>query len=151
MELPIALQRLAYRSAYLLLRVYWLVFRPEAVGAKCVLTNGDHVLLVRHTYGPKRWELPGGSVHRREPPATAIRREMQEELGLDIPTWTPLGIITDVNQGRRDTLHCFHGELREPELVLNGAEIAAAEWFPRSALPPKLGHYVTQILAKLSS
>ena len=41
------------------------------------------MLLVRHTYGPRAWDLPGGAIKRGEPPIDAARREMDEELGLD--------------------------------------------------------------------
>ena len=61
-RLPVGLRRRAYRLAYALLCVYWFVRRPECHGVKCVLTDGALVLLVRHTYGPPLWDLPGGAI-----------------------------------------------------------------------------------------
>ena len=41
------------------------------------------ILLVDPTYKPD-WDLPGGMVEANEPPRPAARREVKEELGLDI-------------------------------------------------------------------
>ncbi len=150
-QLPVALRRRAYRLAYLLLRVYWFVARPRTNGVKCVLTDGDRVLLVRHTYGRAEWELPGGSIKARERPSSAARREMHEELGVAIEDWTALGEISGRTRHRRETLHCFRAELHDPVLTLDRGEIDAARWFPRSELPPDLGRYVQPILARARS
>ena len=39
------------------------------------------VLLVRHSYGPPVWALPGGGLGRNEDPGVAAAREFREELG----------------------------------------------------------------------
>src|SRR5437588_13105692 len=85
--LPIPLRRLGYKAAYAGLRAWWLVRHPRVSGVKCVLTQGDLVLLVRHTYGHRGWDLPGGSMKRGESPESAARREIGEELGLGIDDW----------------------------------------------------------------
>ena len=81
------------RCAYVGLRVYWCVARPTVVGVKCVVANDDDVLLVRHTYGRRVWDFPGGTVRRRELPIDAARREMHEELGRRIEDWEELGAL----------------------------------------------------------
>ena len=143
------LLRLAFRVGYQGLRVWWLVARPEKLGVKCVLTRGDRILLVRHTYGPReRWELPGGGVKRREEPLEAASRETREELGLDIDDWTPLGDLFERIDRKRDRLWCFATELGEEHTIeIDPAEIAAAEWFPRADLPPQAAKYVSRIVA----
>ena len=74
-----------YRLAWHAARVYWFVARPRMRGVKCVITRGDEVLLIRHTYGDRgAWELPGGSIKRGEAPLAAARRETFEEVGLSI-------------------------------------------------------------------
>ncbi len=149
MHLPVPVQRRGYQLAYALLCVYWFVFRPDANGVKCVFTDGDQVLLVRHSYGPRGWEIPGGGIRRHEPPMRAAGREMLEELGLDVSEWSELGTITGRIHHREVRLHCFHAELSDPRLELARGELDAAGWFDRRDLPPKLGKYVLGVLALL--
>jgi 8-oxo-dGTP pyrophosphatase MutT (NUDIX family) len=146
MQLPVPLRRIAYRVAYALLRAYWFLARPVGDGVKCVLSDGERILLVRHTYGGRGWQFPGGAVKRSEPPETAARREIREELGVDIERWTALGTIAGRAHHRRDSVHCFQAEVREPALTVDRGEIAAVSWFERGALPDDLGDYVEVIL-----
>ena len=151
MILPVPLQRLGYRTAYAGLRVYWWVFRPRSSGVKCVLTNRDEVLLVRHTYGPRGWELPGGSRKRGEEAQVTATREIQEELGVSVDTWEALGRIEIVVDHQRHSLYCFQAEVGSPEFVMDRGELAAAEWFPKAELPRPLGRYTRAILARLNA
>lgn len=146
--LPVGLRRWAYRRAYSLLRVYWLVLHPRTVGAKCVLTDGDRVLLVRHTYGRAEWELPGGAIRRREQPLHAARREMLEELGIELDDLRPLGELHGNLDHHPATLHCFAADIHGRELKLDPGEIERVDWFARAALPTELGRYVLPILAR---
>lgn len=150
-RLPVGLRRRAYRLAYALLCVYWFVARPRTHGVKCVLTDGDHVLLVRHTYGRHEWELPGGAIKSREEPLSAARREMDEELGVSLERWTDLGEVTGRAQRRHDILHCFHAELPDDPLTLDSGELYTATLFPLTRLPIDLGPYVDPVLSRLNS
>jgi 8-oxo-dGTP diphosphatase len=44
------------------------------------------VLLVRQVVGQRLWTLPGGKVKRNESLKRALKREVQEETGLDLTT-----------------------------------------------------------------
>jgi len=144
--LPVPIRRVGYRVAYHLLRVYWFVFRPDVRGVKCLLTRGEEVLLVRHTYGDRRWDLPGGTLHRGEDPAAAARREMEEELGVVLGDLVALGRLSRRVDHRRDRLHAFQAELSEPEVRLDLGELSAADWFSRDRLPTEVARYVRPIL-----
>jgi 8-oxo-dGTP pyrophosphatase MutT (NUDIX family) len=148
-QLPVGLRRRLYRLAYALLSVYWFLTRPSTHGVKCVLTNGDRVLLARHTYGRPEWEIPGGAIKHGEDPMIAAQREMHEELGIQIDHWTPLGEVSGRARHRHDTLHCFHAELDSPALTLDLGELYTAQWFPRTALPDDIGQYVHPVLSRL--
>lgn len=148
MSLPIRLRRLGYRVAYAGLRTYWFIRRPKVSGVKCVLTDGDEVLLVRHTYGPRVWDLPGGAIKRGETPERAARREMNEELGVLIDDWRALGAVAVTVDHREDHVHCFQAESPSRELTVDFAEIARANWFRRDRLPGQLGRYALRILAR---
>src|ERR1041385_6558494 len=73
----------ARRSRFLpWLLAYKALRTPVAFGVSAILTAADgRVLLVRQRYSPG-WHLPGGGVERGEPPAKAILRELEEEVGL---------------------------------------------------------------------
>jgi ADP-ribose pyrophosphatase YjhB (NUDIX family) len=137
------------RVAYAGLRTYWFLVRPQIVGVKCILTDGDHVLLVRHTYGNRAWDLPGGSVKRRELPRDGARREMNEELGRRLDDWVDLGELFVNTNHHHDNLHLFHTRVADRGLDLNLAELAEADWFARDALPADLARYVIPILSRV--
>jgi 8-oxo-dGTP pyrophosphatase MutT (NUDIX family) len=154
--LPVPLQRLGYRFAYSALRVYWWLFRPRSSGVKCVITHRGDVLLVRHTYGPRGWELPGGSRKRNEEASDTATREIQEELGLHVRSWRPLGQIEVVVDHHKDALFCFQAEVASPEggspeLVPNPGELQEARWFPNRQLPSPLGRYTRAILDRIDA
>jgi len=147
-QLPVAIRRTAYRVAYVLLRIYSFLPRRQVNGVKCVLTDGERLLLVRHTYGPDEWDLPGGAVKSGELPLTAARREMREELGITIDTWRELGDIFGHVRRRHDLLHCFQASIDAAQLVIDRGEIEAVDWFTPTQLPPNIGRYVRPILAR---
>lgn len=68
-------------------RVFWRIHQPRfTAGVVGVVFNQDEqILLVEHVFHPHRpWGLPGGWIERREDPATAVARELLEELELTV-------------------------------------------------------------------
>jgi ADP-ribose pyrophosphatase YjhB (NUDIX family) len=131
-----AVRRQLYRGAMVLLRAYRYLFRPRVHGVRCVLVEGDQVLLVRHTYGDRRWALPGGLIKRTEPAMETARREMSEELGLGDLEWRDLGRIDYKGSDRaRHIVRCFACTLPSREIRPNAAEIGEIAWFAWDRLP----------------
>ena len=68
--------------------------------ATAILIQGDCVLLChRHPqrrWYPDVWDMPGGHIHTSESPADALRRELQEELGVNVelPDDEPWRVLT---------------------------------------------------------
>jgi 8-oxo-dGTP pyrophosphatase MutT (NUDIX family) len=149
--LPLALRRLGYRTAYRVLQMFWFVARPHKEGVKCLATHQGQVLLVRHTYGRRAWDVPGGAIKRGEAPAAAAAREMSEELGLDGVVWRSAGELHLRLERRRDTIHLFTTELASPEVRLDLGELAMSGWFDRDALPVDLAPHVEAILGRALS
>jgi 8-oxo-dGTP pyrophosphatase MutT (NUDIX family) len=147
----LTLRRLGYRLAYRVLQVLWFVRRPHKRGVKCLLTCRDRVLLVRHTYGNRAWDVPGGAIKRGESPLSAAHREMEEELGLGGLAWAEIGQLQGSVDHRRDTIHLFRAEMCEPALTIDRGELAVVDWFARSELPPDLGPYVGSVIARAPS
>jgi 8-oxo-dGTP pyrophosphatase MutT (NUDIX family) len=146
MSPAIRARRLAYRIAAQLLRVLRPLVPIDWGGVKCVLTDGDQVLLVRHTYGSRQWDLPGGGRHRGERSIDAARREMHEELGLAIDDWRALGQLRARIERHRQTIDVYGAELSSPTLELDLGEIQTAAWFARDRLPPDTARFVAPIL-----
>ena len=143
--------RLGYRWAYLLLRLWWFVRKPHTHGTGVALWHEGKVLLVRTSYRPC-YSLPGGFVRRGEPPEQAARREVCEEIGLDLSAET----LHHAWQGsvqyesRLDTIDIWEVSLDErPALHVDGREITWAGWMDPSAaqgrrLLPHIAAYLAQ-------
>jgi ADP-ribose pyrophosphatase YjhB (NUDIX family) len=148
-----ALKRVALRSAYRVLRLYWFLVRPKHAGVKCVVTRGDEVLLVMHTYGPAHWDFPGGGIKRGEEPRDAARRELREELGVDTGGWRLLQERSEVIEHKRDTLHLFTATSDAGDVRPDHVEIAEVRWFKRTELPepttPWVGDAVEALCAEI--
>jgi 8-oxo-dGTP diphosphatase len=57
----------------------------KRVVAAVIEKNGKVLVCqrTRHQTMPLKWEFPGGKIEEREQPRDALRRELEEELGID--------------------------------------------------------------------
>lgn len=147
MPSTVTLKRLGYRLAFRMLQVRWALARPVTEGVKCLITDGERVLLVRHTYGPRAWDLPGGRGRRGEDPLATARREMEEELGLGHVVWRPHGELRGRTYGRRDEIKVVRAEVPPAALRVDPVEIEAVAWFERDRLPLWISPFVGPVLA----
>ena len=69
-----------------------LCWRSASVAASSGSDEQGRVLLVRHSYGPPVWALPGGGMRQGEDPRTAALRELREELGCTLADPVHLGL-----------------------------------------------------------
>lgn len=106
---------------------------PVAAG---VLTDASgRVLLARRTSGRDlagAWEFPGGKVERNESPEAALKRELKEELGIDVLATEPLMSVPQHHGSKAIKLDVFRvtkyaGQPR-------GMENQALAWVPNGKL-----------------
>jgi len=137
--LPAALHRRLMPIAHAL-RHYWRRWRKTPIaGVSVIVTNlsGD-VLLLKHSYGPAVWSLPGGGLARGEDPLAAARREVREELGVDLARIEAIGTLEEVLSGSPHTAHIFAAVCdRQPQP--DRREVVEARFFPSHSLPEPLG------------
>jgi len=108
------------------------------VGAICVVERPDgHMLLVCQSYRPDGWGFPGGLMRRGEEPADAVRRELREELGIDVELKGLPVVVIDSAKRRVDVV--FNARLAQGSRDLDRSayspEISDARWFPPDGLP----------------
>jgi 8-oxo-dGTP pyrophosphatase MutT (NUDIX family) len=122
--------RTALRFAYRLARVWWRVRRKPHEGALVVIRVGAAIVLVRASYR-RRWNFPGGGIKSGETPEDAARREVMEELGLDLPKLEKSAVISGTWDGRPDRVHFFELRLDAlPPLNVDNIEIVEAQLVP---------------------
>jgi 8-oxo-dGTP diphosphatase len=107
------------------------------VGAMCFIERSDGaLLLVRHSYRD-RWGVPGGLLQRGEDVELGAKREVREEVGLDVELLGEPAVVVDAEPQRVDVI--FRAELAtgvsDGDLELSSAEIVDARWFPPDELP----------------
>ncbi|MDQ0917065.1 NUDIX hydrolase [Paenibacillus sp. V4I5] len=71
---------------------------PKLIGAAAVILDSEgRVLLVKHSYGKNNWDLPGGKAEENESAEETAKREVHEEVGLEVGIGQLTGIYYDPN------------------------------------------------------
>jgi 8-oxo-dGTP diphosphatase len=95
-----------------------------------VIVRGQHVLICQRRaddHHPGRWEFPGGKVEPGERPAQALRRELQEELGIDARIGLALWRTEYQYPGRRPLSLTFF-QVAEHTGAVRNRVFAAVQW-----------------------
>ncbi|MFT4262417.1 MAG: NUDIX domain-containing protein [Nocardioides sp.] len=134
---PLVLEALTHHHVTQVQRVgvYGLLTRGTAEGVEVLLTR-----IAPHAVHGGRWHLPGGGIDFGESPREALRREFQEETGLEVEVGRPLD-VRDVSltaaapSGRWEEFHGIHlifavttSDTAEPAVVELDGTTDAVEW-----------------------
>jgi 8-oxo-dGTP diphosphatase len=120
----------------------------KRVSADVILRDAHgRILLVDPTYKPD-WDLPGGMAEANEPPADAVRRELREELGLDLQVGDLLCVDWVSPHGPWDDLvnFIFDGGVLDERTIaslrLMDDELRAYDLFDEGQVKERLRPYV---------
>lgn len=111
----------------------------EVVAA--IIHNGGEYFATQRGYGEFEgmWEFPGGKIEPGEAPESALKREIQEELGIDISVGKFLCTTDYDYPSFHLTMHCYlcsieagEIELREHKSAcwLTTGTLDSVEWLP---------------------
>ena len=78
---------------------------PDPVAPAVILNTRGKVLLVKHSYGPLNWELPGGGAERHESPTQTALREVLEETGMRVTAERLTGVYYEHQGPGREVVH----------------------------------------------
>lgn len=147
--IPAALHRSILPWAHRIRRIWRQWAKPRLRGVSVVLVNDTgQVLLLRHSYGKPHWALPGGGLSRSESPDQGAKREVREELGLDIGELAPLGELDETINGAPHHAYVFYaGILAQPQP--DQREVIEARFFALDSLPEAISELTRARLSLL--
>ena len=115
--------------------------------AAVILDKQGRVLLVKHTYGPINWELPGGGAEAGESVVETALREVFEETRLHVVAQHTTGIYYDTEA---DMLHfVFLCHSQETALLAHpdAEEISECAFWSPNALPRPISNFTVRRIA----
>lgn len=99
-----------------------------------ILDEQRRVLQLLHSYGERRWGLPGGGVEPGETVYVALRRECREELGLEVAVEALPGLYYHADFGGQVAIcRC---RLPPDAVIQLSCEHTGARYFAIDALSP---------------
>jgi ADP-ribose pyrophosphatase YjhB (NUDIX family) len=122
----------------------WVRSRLTRIGQKrftvttavAIFDDQGRVLLLEHVFRPDSgWGLPGGFLTSREQPEAGVRREIREEIGIELEE---VELLFARSLGRLRQIEIYFRARAVGIPQPRSFEIKRAEWFKLNALPPDL-------------
>ncbi len=102
--------------------------------AVAVIQEGGKIFAAQRRYGRFKggWEFPGGKIEAGETPEDALRREIREELAVEIEIAAFIETVSYAYADFHLTMECFFCRIASGTPVLK--EHTAARWLAKSEL-----------------
>ncbi|MGB7922274.1 MAG: NUDIX domain-containing protein [Pyrinomonadaceae bacterium] len=111
-----------------------------------VLDQEGRVLLLKHVFRMgSGWGIPGGFIEQGEQPDEALRRELREEVGLEVEK-TEIVMVRTMKKSKHLEIifRCRSRGTAKPR----SREIKVASWFAPGHLPPQLDRDQRQLIKR---
>ena len=99
-----------------------------------IIKNNNKIFATQRGYGEftGMWEFPGGKIEQDESPEEALKREIREELDIEIQVGELVNIVEYDYPNFHLSMHCFFCTIVSGVLVLK--EHKAAKWLVKEEL-----------------
>ena len=115
-----------------------------------IVDRDGRVLLVRHSYGQRGWELPGGGRKSKESLEQAVLREVREELGVEAVMPVLRGVYYEPGYDQHHfAFLCQLRDGRDPKP--SSAEILACAYWSVDTLPRPINDFTIQRIVDAQS
>ena len=104
--------------------------------AQKALIEKDGKILVCRGVGDKVWEFPGGRLHEGEAPVDGIKREIKEELGLDITDVRPFQVERNYHFRTKvyQVFIVYTCSCGDGEITVDKGELEEIKWVTKNEL-----------------
>ena len=114
--------------------------------AAFIFDDDGRILLLEHVFRPDSgWGVPGGFLSKAEQPEAGLRRELREEIGIEIEDVEILFART-LPRPRQIEIYFRARAIGEPEPC--SFEIKTAKWFALDDLPSELSQDQQRLIAR---
>lgn len=108
----------------------------KLIGAASIILNDEQkILLVRHSYGRLNWDLPGGKAEDMESAEETAKREVNEEIGLNVSIDRLTGVYYDPQYDMHHFVFSAKNENADQEPKPSSPEILECGYFSINELP----------------
>ena len=114
---------------------YKFLFRPRLKRVRCLILHQEKVLLVRHVGGGNEWSLPGGGAKSGESVFDTARREVAEELGIELTHFDSLGAVEIRHEFATLDAEIVRAHAGRYNFTPDLREIREAGWFDVNQFP----------------
>lgn len=122
----------------------WVHYHNSRPTVSALIIRAGKVLLCNRAADPFRgkWDLPGGFLEETESPEGGLKREILEELGIEVAATKLIAVLgpTPYPFGGQELYNCdIYYEVRitsgEPK-AMSASDVSAIDWFDPDNLPP---------------